>query len=52
MLIKPQEVNGSVTSEGCEKESNKFAMLFKNKKNGKKSKHVALSLPVRCTVVM
>ncbi|XP_063865117.1 prestin-like isoform X3 [Scylla paramamosain] len=39
------EANGSVTSEGHEKEPNKLVMLFKNMKNGKKPKDLTISIP-------
>ncbi|XP_045113583.1 prestin-like isoform X1 [Portunus trituberculatus] len=40
-----KEVNGSVASEGHEKEPNKLVMLFKNKRNGKKPKDLTISMP-------
>lgn len=40
-----KEVNGAATNEERDKNSNKFIMLFKNKKNEKKPKHVNISLP-------
>lgn len=45
--VEPQEVNGSITSEACDQKPNKFAMLFKSMKNGKKPKHLTISMPVR-----